>query len=173
MMAKTHQLFGCMFGLISVFTCGIFQLNPQNIIQSIIYFICILFGSILPDLDHPKSKLGSKCILLSYPIYWVFGHRKATHSLLFVGIVAIISLIFSLLFGWSLYYPFGLTLGVFSHIIGDALTNSGVPLLYPNKRKFKFSITFQTGGVFEVFVALLITITNILIVLAIIRLDLI
>jgi inner membrane protein len=35
--------------------------------------------------------------------------------------------------GWALWI--GLVLGYGSHLLGDALTRSGVPLLYPNPRR--------------------------------------
>ncbi|VEB43121.1 Inner membrane protein ydjM [Chromobacterium violaceum] len=43
-----------------------------------------LAGSLLPDIDHPKSWLGRRIPFLSRPISYLFGHRGITHSLLAV-----------------------------------------------------------------------------------------
>lgn len=162
MMAKTHQLFGVTFGLIAIFICNLFLFLPESPIEVIIYFMLILFGSILLDLDHPKSRLGSRVPFISYPMYWLFGHRTITHSLIFVMGIVIVSFALVHFFSLSVFYAFGLSIGVVSHILGDYLTNSGVPLLYPIKKdRYKFPITFKTGSAAETGIAFFLLVVNI------------
>ncbi|MDP4086578.1 MAG: metal-dependent hydrolase [Bacillota bacterium] len=160
MLARTHQMFGGTFGLIAILICNLFRIIPKNILEILIFMIFILIGSILPDLDHPKSKLGRKVPIFSHLMYWIFGHRKVTHSLLFVGIVGVGSFLGAFILKWSFFYAFGLTLGVFSHLMGDFLTNSGIPLLYPLEKHYKCPFTFQTSGFIEKIVGLVITLLN-------------
>lgn len=113
------------------------------------YFLAAL-GSLLPDIDHPQSWIGSRFVPISFPIWAVFGHRGITHSL-----IAIVSLVLILAFyqqsmviaGYDWLLP--LMIGYLSHLFADYLSNSGIPLFYPSKRKFRAPITVQTGGVSE------------------------
>lgn len=89
-------------------------------------------GGLLPDIDHPESVVGRRVRLISVPLAAIFGHRGFTHSLLAV-----------LLLGYAVIsantpasvYWLPLCVGYLSHILGDALSASGVPLLYPWSRK--------------------------------------
>lgn len=94
-----------------------------------------LIGAMLPDIDHPQSKLGRKARPLSDIVYATMGHRAGTHSLLFVLVLsALVSL-------FSLPASVGLAAGLLLHLIGDAVSYSsgrrlttrgvGVPLGWP------------------------------------------
>lgn len=102
-------------------------------------------GGLLPDLDHPKSALGRRLRLISLPLSAVVGHRGITHSLLAVS--ALLGLLIyatsaPFLGRWDgLISP--LIIGYLSHILGDSMTPSGVPLLWPHKRRFSFNL-FKT-----------------------------
>ena len=102
-------------------------------------------GGLLPDLDHPESVLGRRLPLISIPLARVFGHRGMTHSLLAVvfivmGLVAATTIYQLGIVGW-LIPP--LLVGYLSHILGDSMTPSGVPLFWPHKRTYSFNL-FKT-----------------------------
>lgn len=99
------------------------------------YYGGVMLGSLLPDIDHPQSYLGRRLPFLSVPIFKLFGHRGFTHSFLSLGLLTIASA-----FYWSVNPLFfgGILLGYFSHLLADMCTPSGVPLLYPDKTRFKF-----------------------------------
>lgn len=102
-------------------------------------------GAMLPDLDHPESALGRRLVLISVPLSACVGHRGVTHSLLAVAmllsvLVAVSTLPAYIHLQW-LIAP--LIIGYLSHILGDGLTPSGVPLLWPNKRRFSANL-FKT-----------------------------
>lgn len=95
--------------------------------------ICSIIGSLLPDIDHPKSMLGSKVHPISDMINEFFGHRTLTHSICFVFIVYILTMFV------SLNVSIGYSLGILSHIMLDLLTPSGVSIYYPfNTKRIKF-----------------------------------
>lgn len=102
-------------------------------------------GGMMPDLDHPESALGRRMLLVSVPISSLCGHRGVTHSLLAVVVllwllVAVTTLPAYQHLAW-LITP--LIIGYLSHILGDSLTPSGVPLLWPRKGNYSFNL-FKT-----------------------------
>ena len=144
-MASTHITLGM--------GCWIAYSNMKGIpIQPLALGIAAI-GSLLPDIDHPKSKFGRAVPFLSYPISMIFGHRGITHSVL----AAVVSAIILYFYGAATWFVAPLIVGYLSHVAGDVFTNSGAPLLWPNKRKFSVPL-FNTGGFLEfVFLTLLLT----------------
>lgn len=116
-------------------------------------------GGLLPDIDHPGSKMGRAL----YPIAWVinklFGHRGATHSLIALFLTSVLFLMPSFLiegFAKVLYTQFaiGISVGFLSHILLDMTTKSGVPILYPFVRK-SYRIARLTTGKHDMLVAVI------------------
>ena len=111
------------------------------------------FGSLLPDIDSPRSHLGRKIPLLPALLKGTVGHRGALHSLAAGFGIAVLAGIFG-----GPRTGLALAAGYLAHLAGDILTNSGVPLFWPLKTKVKLSL-FKTGGIVEkvlVFPALLL-----------------
>jgi inner membrane protein len=121
-------------------------------------------GGLLPDIDHPGSTLGRKLPLISHLIRMFLGHRGFTHSLL--------ALAGSL---WGLYYLdvhgvlhavsltsatgagcASLLIGSVSHLMADAMTKSGVPLLWPWNRVFRSPVALTTGSWVETVVTVIL-----------------
>ena len=133
--------------------------------------VCMaVVGSLLPDIDHPESKVGRYVLPLSYPIFKIWGHRTITHSIWFL----LLSLPFVPMFwliGWPAHLPFGLVIGVLSHLLADLVSyntgrrftsGGGLPLLYPYPKRYGYRIVF-VGGVSEiVFGFLMVCLTLIL-----------
>ena len=110
-----------------------------------------MLGSLLPDIDHPSSTLGSKMKLLAYIIGAVFGHRGGTHAPLvhtvFFAIFMIIGKVFIPGFAGLVFVQFiiGVACGVISHLILDGLTVAGIPALDPlSPRRLKLA-RLKTG----------------------------
>ncbi len=105
----------------------------------------ILIGGIitclLPDIDHPRSILGYKLTLFSFPIWKIFGHRGFTHSLLAI-IVFLLILNFNkfIKFIFPLDFIHAMIVGYISHILADMFTPIGVPLMWPYRYKFHIPI---------------------------------
>ncbi|MCB5935617.1 metal-dependent hydrolase [Bacillus sp. DFI.2.34] len=90
--------------------------------------------AIIPDLDEPKSRFGKSFFFISIPLNQLFGHRTFTHSLLFVAITGLITL----LFGPKV--SIASMIGILAHIFGDMLTGR-VQLFYPKKMKVGLKIS--------------------------------
>lgn len=146
MMAFTHVATGLFFGAA---TSAFAKLDVG---PSLLMLSGSIAGSLLPDIDHPKSWLGRRILFLSLPISAIFGHRGITHSFLAVAAVAwgmwYLIAHWQLSAGWSVF-AVGIGAGYLSHLLGDWASNSGVPLMWPNTRRFSMTYTLMTGGVFE------------------------
>ncbi len=133
MMASTHIVFGlnCWVGYAQLRGLPI---HPETIMIA-------GASSLLPDIDHPKSTFGRLVPFLSYPISAVFGHRGITHS--FFAILAGIAIL--LKYGYQTEYVAAIVIGYLSHLAGDMMTNSGVPLFWPVKSRIAIPV-FSTGS---------------------------
>jgi len=92
MIAITHLFFSLLIGLL---TYHFFNLNP------VAFILIVLISGIFPDIDHPKSKIGRKLKILSYPINFIFGHRGLFHSLLLAIGFSAWELVYSFLYWFS------------------------------------------------------------------------
>jgi inner membrane protein len=106
-------------------------------------YLVIMVGVLLPDIDHPESTIGSRVKWASYPIYFIFGHRKLTHSIIFVGGL------YWLGFHYELPLICLLAVGAALHLVGDYLTPSGIPLFFPFGRNYRAIVNAKTNTVGE------------------------
>ena len=106
----------------------------------------VAVASLAPDLDSPKSSLGRRFWPVSRTVSSFIGHRGFTHSLVasflvFLGL-AVANQHYPDWFGY--FVAFGV--GYVSHIVADWVTTEGVPLLWPNRKRFRSPLSFRTGG---------------------------
>lgn len=111
-------------------------------------YAMVLLGCCLPDIDHPQSTIGSRCMILSYPIRFVFGHRGITHSLLAVAALSLLS------YHFKSFLLFFLAFGYAMHLVGDFLTDSGIPAFYPSRKRYRFVLVGTTGSISESFMVM-------------------
>ena len=142
MMARTHLLFG---GTLAFFAAEQHVLPHEPLI-----YVAGLFGSLLPDIDHPKSTFGRRVPFLSIPIAKIFGHRGITHSAFIV---------IAFLGAWFYYHGqvspiiLALALGYISHLLGDFCFGNGIPLLYPIQKRFRMPLSAKVDSWLESLVA--------------------
>jgi inner membrane protein len=143
MMAFTHIAFGATTSLLAA--KWINAPAPQTVLM----LAGGVLGSMLPDIDHPSSAFGRRVLPISMTLSVVFGHRGITHSLF--AVVGMSALVWYSLHhldwhpGYSVPFVVGLAAGYLSHLAGDWMTNSGVPLLWPSKRRFVSPLRIFTG----------------------------
>jgi len=111
-------------------------------------------GSLLPDLDHPRSSIGRVFFFLSHPLNMQFGHRGLVHSFVVWLPLLVVGVIF------KLHTVQWLAIGALSHIIIDCYNTSGVRALTPFSDKsvvmFKRDWRVSTGSLGEIYVFVLI-----------------
>ena len=139
MTATTHQMLGAAVALYYIRHTGQYEYYP------IIFSVA---ASIIPDIDEPNSKIGSKVTGISKTTKAIFGHRTITHSLLGVLIFAFGVNYIVDFFSLPDFITTFFILGYLSHLLGDVLTISGVPLFYPLSKKYAIPIV-KTGGNME------------------------
>jgi inner membrane protein len=152
MMAPGHATHGAIAGLVLV------PLAPQPLgpIPSAALFVGLaVVGALVPDLDHPKSRLthalppvtwllNKVLVRLSKAIFYATrtdrdykdtnGHRGFTHTPVFAAVVAVgvtTGMEATSAHRFAVLVGAALGAGCLAHICGDSLTNSGVPWLWP------------------------------------------
>lgn len=151
MLAFTHIAFGAASALLTAEWLNV----PEP--QTVLMLGGGVLGSMLPDIDHPGSAFGRRVPFLSIPLSAIFGHRGITHSL--IAVVGMSALVWYSLHhldwhpGYSVPFVVGIAVGYLSHLAGDWMTNSGVPLLWPSKRRFVAPLRIFTGDFREYLLA--------------------
>ena len=150
MLAKSHISLGLVGGICAyplAQKCGIAKEFYLTLLLPL-----ILLGSLLPDIDEPRSFIGRKFPLISRIFSISFSHRGFTHFLIFPSIFVVVGAIFA----HPLITPifFALAYGIFLHQIGDMLTISGIPhYFFPISRKkavlLPQILRFRTGSIAE------------------------
>lgn len=141
-MWHTHFAFGFLFGLLSL------PFVSQGNIY--IFFVFVLLGALLPDIDKPESKVGSKFGIFSKTIEKIFGHRGIVHTIWGM-------LVFCGLFWYFINKTYGtaLFLGFFSHLLIDGFTKRGINFLHP-VAKLHLSGFVETGSAAETILLVII-----------------
>lgn len=152
-MAVTHIALGA----ITSYAAAKQLTNVQ--LQQLLMLGAGVVGSLLPDIDHPRSFLGRRLWFISIPLSNLIGHRGITHSI--IGIAAMAAAIWYALTrlnwhpGYSVPIVIGAAIGYISHVVADYCTPSGVPLLWPMDKRFSAPITVQTGTMPEYVITIL------------------
>ncbi len=137
MMAGSHVVVGASAWAGLALAAGLAPAEPQALAAAAL-------GALLPDIDHPRSWAGRRLRAISVPLSLLVGHRGVTHSLLAVaGALAVLALL------GTGFATAPVAVGYLSHLAADALTPSGVPLLWPSRRRFSLNLV-ETGSTAEI-----------------------
>ncbi len=115
---KTHLAFASIFALPATYL-----FEPSN---PALFLGATALGALLPDLDHSRSFISQQAPWLSSIVSFFTTHRGFTHSLYATTLLFIIAALL------QRYYPsyaiifLGLAFGQMLHILGDAMTKSGI-----------------------------------------------
>jgi len=135
------------------------------IVKKGVFYFMVGFGSLLPDIDNARSTLGHKLGWISKSIQHIAGHRTLFHSLLGLGLGSLLALGLNSVVSYLLEQRgfivpaqfisgshlvfIAVLFGCIMHIIADGLTEGGVPLLWPDHKRFGFPpnprYRFRTG----------------------------
>jgi inner membrane protein len=123
MMARSHVVVGLATWIAAA---PILHIQPLDTIS----LSLVVAGSLLPDIDHPKSWVGRRTRPISTAIAATFSHRGITHSA-----IAVIGLTTLLLHaGYRRAAVSALVVGYLSHLAADMLTPQGLRLAWPLRR---------------------------------------
>jgi len=139
MHSRTHVVFAFLLGLL-----GISYLNPRN---QILFITLVILGSLLPDIDHPDSKVGRKVKIIAF----LFEHRGFFHSIILLAIV-------NAIFWWYsniTIYLIAFNIGYVSHILLDAFNHQGIMPFHPFSKK-KIKGVLKSDGLVEQILFILI-----------------
>lgn len=146
MEGKTHVLGGALAGIACVAMFG-----PESS-GAMLTIGAGMFGSLLPDLDHPGSVMGREAPLISSGITLFLGHRGPMHSILAALIIWVGAwgLATRFLGATSFLTPWlvAIVFGYLSHLALDALNPSGVLVLWPLQKHVKIPLV-TTGSAVE------------------------
>ena len=105
-----------------------------------------VLAALLPDIDHPGSYLRRRIGLLGVGFFWL-RLRGFTHTMMCAALIAAAAM-------FTLPEAMALTVMISyaSHLLMDAMTVSGAPLLWPLvRRNIRLSpIPIRTGSLFEI-----------------------
>src|ERR1700728_1161196 len=123
MMARSHVIVGVATWIAAAPILHVHPIDPT-------YLGLVVAGSLLPDIDHPKSWVGRRTRPISTAIAATFSHRGVTHSA-----IAAIGLATLLLHaGYRRAGISALVIGYLSHLAADMLTPQGLRLAWPARR---------------------------------------
>jgi len=105
-------------------------------------------AGLIPDIDEPRSTLGSKVPILSAIFRLTLGHRGITHTAIAAALFSVLGLVVAPYVGLgSVMCAVIAFLSATSHIVLDSLTPSGTQALWPLQKRFSGPI--RTGSLLE------------------------
>jgi inner membrane protein len=137
MMARSHVVVGFATWIAAAPLLHLSPVDPS-------YIALAVAGSLLPDVDHPKSWVGRRSRPLSTAIAAVLGHRGITHSAIAVLLLAVLLLHA----GYRRGVVSAVAVGYASHLAADMLTPQGLRLAWPHRRTWAFPLC-RTGSPME------------------------
>lgn len=180
MTATTHRLGGIALGFMAA------SLVDAESIETALMIGGAVVGSLLPDIDNPKSCISHKLRIISIVITIgqsiirgishllprkygnyvrsLIGHRGLTHSFVPIVAISVAAVVISLgSYGcryqeYIFYIAIGLNVGIFSHILLD-IFSGGAPIRMPFTTKRTCLAEIKTGGKVECLFRLVLTIT--------------
>ena len=135
MRGKTHLAAGVAVGLLFA-QHNTAAVTPYPVVDDAVITLASAAMSLFPDLDIHTSKAGRKFPILSRLTQLLFGHRKMLHAPLFYLTIA-----YLLYLRWPQFslFIFSAFLGAASHLFLDALNPQGVPLIWPDNKRFRLA----------------------------------
>ncbi len=159
----THVAGGILAG--TALTGTAFDVNTGIVIGGAI------IGSLLPDIDHTKSKISRTTVatsFVSHIIHMITKHRGVFHTPIFVLIIWILMNLVNIFVQFPMQefmklFTMGFIPGMLSHLVLDSLNPGGIMWLYPIKSKYYHILNIKTGSILEAILAVILIIILIII----------
>ena len=144
MIGTTHAAFALLCYYVIAYFAGLPFDEPMVL-------ALLIVGSLLPDIDHPRSFLARQPYLFkrtSRGVSKFVTHRGSVHSLLAALIATAVVWVIAMFYNWEPLAVACFFLGFVSHLAADSLNPTGIKWLQPfNKAKVKDGI--RTGSATE------------------------
>lgn len=180
MTGKTHRIGGALAGAIFIRLS-----RNDNLDMCTLVLTGSVLGSLLPDIDHPRSTISRKLWFISWPLVLlrgamrqiasflpkceeqkvksIVGHRGITHSLIacislgcaMSGIGFVAQDSMGAYYWHYMSFAVGLSLGMVSHLCLDFVSN-GIPLFCPVTNKRYGFKWIKTGSMLEFLVGIIL-----------------
>ena len=148
MIGRTHLAAGILCGEAMV----LFQ-NATNVSDAAFIVAAAAVGSLLPDIDHPRSMLANSSRTtktVSGVVSSVTQHRGFTHTLAFAGLMWFLATRLAAQFDVvSNDIVISFMLGLLSHLAIDTLNERGVMWFWPIYCKHLHLLRIRTGSAVE------------------------
>lgn len=162
MQGRSHLVIGLTAGVVadSLFhfsgmpLTGAHDVSLNLLVDKGVYYSAVALGALWPDIDNARSTLGQKLGIISRSIQKYAGHRTFFHSLLGLAVGGVVMVGLENVVSWLLalkgfYFPahflisshiviWSMLLGCIFHIAADGLTEGGVPLFWPQRKRYGF-----------------------------------
>jgi len=112
--------------------------------------VCVL-ASLIPDIDHHKSKIGRKMSIISRLVELIFSHRGLIHSLVAAVAFSVFVFVACYNFGIGLVYSYVFFMGYASHLFLDSLNPRGIAWLAP-LTKLRLRSYVKTNSISEILI---------------------
>jgi inner membrane protein len=145
MMARSHVIVGLACWIVAAPPLHVAILNPMNL-------AIVVAGSLLPDIDHPKSWVGRRTRPVSTAIAATLGHRGITHSA--IAVTILITLLLQA--GTQRGAVAALAVGYLSHLAADMLTPRGLRLAWPLRGTWSIPLCRTASPAENIIVILLV-----------------
>jgi len=93
----------------------------------LIFVICVLVATLIPDIDSRFSFIGNKKIMRILQFFT--KHRGVIHSFTFLVLITLIFVLFLPVVAFGFFLGYGL------HLFADSFTKQGITPFYPWKKK--------------------------------------
>lgn len=143
MLGKTHMIAG--MTIAGLYICSTPTTNLPTITMAV---AAGATGGLLPDIDHPNSKISHKLKPVSKLVSLLFAHRGLFHTPILYIILWTLA-IWQISNSNTVMLINALFLGIMSHLFLDALNPTGIPLLFPFENKHRNLAHIKTGGLTE------------------------
>ena len=146
---KTHIAFGGTLALYPLYELQLHHIVTHDQVPSLLGALAL--GAVAPDIDHTRSYISNKVPLLPYLLSLYTKHRGFTHSALGLLIVALILYLLYIFAHFQATSLVAFWTGYLLHIVGDALSVSGIRNFCCNKSLYLFPkfLRFKTGSLKE------------------------
>lgn len=141
MLSATHMMGGAAAAAVCLLTVST-DMQPASMVLAAVGAGAV--GGLIPDIDHPKSKISHTLRPVNALVSLLFSHRGFFHTPVLYGLLYA-------LFLWKCpaeYLVWGQCLfaGIASHIFLDCLNPGGIPLFFPLSTKRIHFAKIHTGG---------------------------